>query len=43
MYARRAYAAVRRFVFVEGRNQREVARAFGLSHETVAKRQFVTW
>jgi DNA-binding transcriptional regulator LsrR (DeoR family) len=31
------YAAVRRFVFVEGRSRREAARVFGLSRETVAK------
>ena len=32
-----SYAAVRRFVFVEGRSQREAARVFCLSRETVAK------
>jgi transposase len=32
-----SYAAVRRFVFVEGHSQREAARVFGLSRETVAK------
>ena len=37
MYAVESYAAVRRFVFVEGRSQREAARVFGLSRETVAK------
>ena len=31
------YAAVRRFVFVEGRSRREAARVFGLSRETVSK------
>jgi transposase len=31
------YAAVRRFVFVEGRSRREAARVFGLNRETVAK------
>lgn len=31
------YAAVRQFVFVEGRSRWEVARVFGLSRETVAK------
>jgi len=31
------YAAVRRFVFVEGRSRREAARVFGLSRETVLK------
>ena len=29
------YAAVRRFVFVEGRGQREAARVFGLNRDTV--------
>ena len=37
MYAVESYAAVRRFVFVEGRSQREAARVFGLSRETVLK------
>jgi transposase len=37
MYAVESYAAVRRFVFVEGRSQREAARVFGLSRETVTK------
>lgn len=37
MYAVESYAAVRRFVFVEGKSQREAARVFGLSRETVAK------
>ena len=37
MYAVESYATVRRFVFVEGRSQREAARVFGLSRETVAK------
>ena len=31
------YAAVRHFVFVEGRSRREAARVFGLNRETVAK------
>ena len=31
------YAAVRRFVFVEGRSRREAARVFGLSRDTIAK------
>jgi transposase len=31
------YAAVRRFVFVEGKSRREAARVFGLSRDTVAK------
>lgn len=37
MFAVEVYAAVRRFVFVEGRSRREAARMFGLSRETVAK------
>jgi transposase len=37
MFAVEVYAAVRRFVFVEGRSQREAARVFGLSRETVSK------
>jgi len=32
-----SYAAVRRFVFVEGHSRREAARVFGLSRETVLK------
>ena len=31
------YAAVRRFVFIDGHSQREAARVFGLSRETVLK------
>jgi transposase len=37
MYAVESYAAVRRFVFVEGRSRREAARVFGLSRDTVSK------
>ena len=37
MYAVESYAAVRRFVFVEGRSQREASQVFRLSRETVAK------
>ncbi len=37
MYAVEVYAAVRRFVFVEGNSRREAARVFGLHRETVAK------
>ncbi len=37
MYVVESYAAVRRFVFVEGRSRREAARVFGLSRETVSK------
>ena len=31
------YAAVRRFVFIEGKSRREAARVFGLSRDTIAK------
>ena len=37
MFAVEVYAAVRRFVFLEGRSRREAARVFGLSRETVQK------
>lgn len=37
MFVVESYAAVRRFVFVEGRSRREAARVFGLSRETVSK------
>jgi transposase len=37
MYAVEVYAAVRQFVFVEGKSRREAARVFGLSRETIAK------
>jgi transposase len=37
MFGVKVYAAVRRFVFVEGNSQREAARVFGLHRETVAK------
>jgi transposase len=37
MFAVESYAAVRRFVFVEGNSQREAAKVFGLSRETIAK------
>ncbi len=37
MFAVEVYAAVRRFVFMEGHSQREAARVFGLSRETIAK------
>ena len=37
MYAVESYAAVRRFVFVEGHSQREAAWVFGLHRETVSK------
>jgi transposase len=37
MFVVESYAAVRRFVFMEGRSRREAARVFGLSRETVSK------
>src|ERR1700757_1553365 len=37
MFSVETYAAVRRFVFVEGKSLREAARVFGLSRETIAK------
>jgi hypothetical protein len=37
MFAVETYAAVRRFIFVEGMSRREAARVFGLSRETIAK------
>src|SRR3984893_90137 len=37
MFSVETYAAVRRFVFVEGKSRREAARGFGLSRETIAK------
>ena len=37
MFAVETYAAVRRFVFIEGNSRREAARVFGLSRDTVAK------
>jgi transposase len=37
MFAVEVYAAVRRFVFIEGNSRREAARVFGLSRETVGK------
>jgi transposase len=37
MFAVEIYAAVRRFVFVEGKSRREAARVFGLSRHTIAK------
>ena len=37
MFAVESYAAVRRFVFVEGHSRRGAARVFGLSRETVGK------
>ena len=37
MFAVETYAAVRRFVFVEGHSRREAARVFGLSRDTVNK------
>jgi hypothetical protein len=37
MFAVETYAAVRRFVIVEGKSRREAARVFGLSRETISK------
>ncbi len=37
MYAVEIYAAVRQFVFVEGRSRREAASVFGLSRDTISK------
>ena len=37
MFALETYAAVRRFIFIEGKSRREAARAFGLSRDTIAK------
>ena len=37
MFAVEIYAAVRRFVFIEGNSRREAARVFGLSRDTIAK------
>jgi transposase len=37
MFAVEVYAAVRHFVFIEGRSRREASRVFGLSRETVSK------
>src|ERR1700730_10517379 len=37
MFAVEIYAAVRRFVFVEGKSRREAARVFGLSRDTLSK------
>jgi len=37
MFAVEVYAAVRQFVFNQGKSRREAARVFGLSRETVAK------
>jgi transposase len=37
MFSVEIYAAVRRFVFVEGKSRREAARVFGLSRDTISK------
>jgi transposase len=37
MFAVEIYAAVRKFVFIEGKSRREAARVFGLTRDTVAK------
>jgi transposase len=36
MFVVESYAAVRRFVFMEGHSRREAARVFGLSRDTIA-------
>jgi len=37
MFVVEVYAAVRQFVFNDGKSRREAARFFGLSRETVSK------
>jgi transposase len=37
MFAVEIYAAVRKFIFIEGNSRREAARVFGLSRDTIAK------
>jgi DNA-binding transcriptional regulator LsrR (DeoR family) len=37
MFVVEVYAAVRQFVFNDGKSRREAARVFGLSRETVSK------
>jgi DNA-binding transcriptional regulator LsrR (DeoR family) len=37
MYAVDTYAAVRQFVFVDGKSRREASRVFGLHRETISK------
>jgi hypothetical protein len=37
MFAVEIYAAVRKFVFIEGNSRREAVRVFGLSRDTIAK------
>ena len=37
MFVVESYAAVRRFVCLEGHSRREAARVFGLSRDTIAK------
>ena len=37
MYAVEVYAAVRQFVFIDGKSRREASRVFGLSRDTVAR------
>ncbi len=37
MFGLESYAAVRRFVFVEGHSRREAVKVFGLSWDTVTK------
>ena len=37
MFAVEIYAAVQKFVFLEGNSRREASRVFGLSRDTIAK------
>ena len=37
MFAVEIYAAVRKFIFIEGNSRREAARVFGVSRDTIAK------
>jgi transposase len=37
MFAVEVYAAVRQFVFIDGKSRREASRVFGLSRDTIAK------
>ena len=42
MYGLDNYAAVRRFVFVEGQSEREAARVFGLARKTIGRLSMAT-
>ena len=39
MFVVEDYASVRQFVFVDGKSRREAARFFGLSRDTINKKQ----